>query len=103
MNWFWRSRRDEEIDRLNKHIAFLQKHCEESHKEILAKIGEVFQRDLEIDQIKKNSAGLLEALESAVLRLEAYTESDMDMPASSMEVILYKAQEAIAHAKGIQS
>ena len=102
MNWFWSSRRDEEIECLNKHIAFLQRHCEESHKEILAKIGELFQRDLEIYQLKKNSIGLLEALESAVLRIEAYTESEMDMPAPSMEVILYKAREAIARAKGVQ-
>ena len=102
MKWLWRYRRDAEIDRLNKHIAFLQKHCEESHKEILAKIGEVFQRDLEIDELKKNSAGLIEVLESAVLRLEAYTESDMEMPASSMEVILYKAREAITKATGVK-
>lgn len=102
MIWLWRYRKNAEIKRLNKHITFLQKYCEESHKEILAKIGEVFQRDLEIDQLKKNSAGLIDALESAVLRLEAYTESDMEMPASSMEVILYKAREAIARAKGVQ-
>lgn len=98
MIWLCSYRKNSEFERLNKHIAFLQKHCEESHKEILAKIGEVFQRDLEIDQLKKNSAGLLDALESAVLRLEAYTESDMEMPASSMEMILYKAHEAIARA-----
>lgn len=93
MNWFWRSRRDEEIDRLKKHIAFLQKHCEESHKETLAKIGEVFQRDLEIDRLKKNSAGLLEALENFV--------NDI-VPADPNNTLWVEARHAIARAKGVQ-